>query len=123
MRILAVDDDPAFLELCEALLGDSDVELVTARSGEEAMGRLDEAPADVILVELHLPGVDGRTVARLIRERPDAARAVIGIVTDLADDGLWSLASDGIANFYASKSSLFVALSGFARSFATHGSG
>jgi signal transduction histidine kinase/DNA-binding response OmpR family regulator len=68
-RILIVDDDErnafAAIQALEAL----GQELVVARSGEEALRRLLTDDFAVILLDLHMPGMDGYETAELIRQR------------------------------------------------------
>lgn len=61
-RILVIDDEPAILRSMRALyLHEVDVEV--AASGSEAIARLTEDPAfDVIICDVHMPGVDGVAV-------------------------------------------------------------
>ncbi|KQY30816.1 histidine kinase [Caulobacter sp. Root487D2Y] len=68
-RILIVDDDErnAFAAI-QALEGLGQ-ELVVARSGEEALRRLLTDDFAVILLDLHMPGMDGYETAELIRQR------------------------------------------------------
>ena len=68
-RILIVDDDErnAFAA-CQAL-EPLDQELVVASSGEEALRRLLTEEFAVILLDLHMPGMDGYETAELIRSR------------------------------------------------------
>src|SRR3954463_12385292 len=68
-KILIVDDDErnAFAA-CQALeaLGQ---DLVVARSGPEALRKLLHDDFAVILLDLHMPGMDGYETAAMIRER------------------------------------------------------
>jgi CheY-like chemotaxis protein len=68
-KILIVDDDErnAFAA-CQALEA-LDQELVVARSGPEALRKLLTDDFAVILLDLHMPGMDGYETAALIRER------------------------------------------------------
>jgi signal transduction histidine kinase/DNA-binding response OmpR family regulator len=67
--VLIVDDDErnafAAIQALEAL----DQELVVARSGPEALRKLLTDDFAVILLDLHMPGMDGYETAALIRER------------------------------------------------------
>lgn len=69
MKILAVDDQPANLLAIEAMLADLDVEVVTASSGREALRRLLIEDFAVVLLDVHMPELDGFETAKLIRER------------------------------------------------------
>jgi DNA-binding response OmpR family regulator len=68
--VLLVDDDPAMLKLLEVnfVLGGFDV--ATARSGEEALGRVAVEAPDAVVLDVTLPGIDGPEVARRLRDDP-----------------------------------------------------
>ncbi|NJC39801.1 signal transduction histidine kinase [Brevundimonas alba] len=85
-RVLIVDDDErnafAASEALEVLGHD----LVVARSGEEALRRLLKEEFAVILLDLHMPGMDGYETARLIREHPRTRDTPIVFVTAVFRD-------------------------------------
>ncbi len=66
-KILLVDDDPASLCILEEILSDEYC-LKTAASGEEALKITQEFKPDLVLLDVMMPGIDGCTVARRIRE-------------------------------------------------------
>ena len=65
--VLLVDDCPANLLSLRAILGDLDQNLVEARSGEEALRRLESADFAVVLLDVMMPGMSGFETARQIR--------------------------------------------------------
>jgi DNA-binding NtrC family response regulator len=68
-RILLVDDDPGVLfALCE-LLEARGCEVITASSGQEALGRLDGGGIDVVVTDLAMPGMSGLEVLEKVRAR------------------------------------------------------
>jgi DNA-binding NtrC family response regulator len=70
--VLVVDDDESFRTLVRDRLRRTGHAAEGAASGEEALGRLDGV--DVALVDLMMPGMDGLTLLRRLRERrPDLA--------------------------------------------------
>ena len=66
-RILAVDDTPQNLRLLEALLSTDGYEVLTAASGDEALGVVSERHPDLLLVDILMPGMDGYELCRRIR--------------------------------------------------------
>ncbi len=68
-RILIVDDDERNAFAATHALETLGQELVIARSGEEALRRLLTEEYAVILLDLHMPGMDGYETARMIRMR------------------------------------------------------
>jgi response regulator RpfG family c-di-GMP phosphodiesterase len=69
INILLVDDVPANLLSLEAILNAPDRNLVRASSGEEALRYLLDEDAAVILLDVHMPHIDGLETAALIRGR------------------------------------------------------
>ncbi|MGE4047841.1 MAG: response regulator, partial [Acetobacteraceae bacterium] len=77
VRVLVVDDVAANRRLAEVLLRQAGVTVEAVADGPSALAALDRAPLpDVILLDVYMPGMDGLTVARAIRARPDPARRI-----------------------------------------------
>jgi CheY-like chemotaxis protein len=66
-RILVVEDNEMNMQLFEYLLEESGFEIVKATSGEEALRLAGEANPDLILMDIHLPGMDGLSVVRELK--------------------------------------------------------
>jgi len=60
-RILIVDDEPALLRSCRAVLESARFEVDTATSGAEALALIEQNPQhwDLLLLDLNMPGMDG----------------------------------------------------------------
>jgi len=72
-RILVVDDDESLRDSLALVLGSEGYEVSRAGNGEEALRRLAEAPADVVLCDLRMPGRDGlELLPELARRCPEA---------------------------------------------------
>jgi CheY-like chemotaxis protein len=70
--ILVVDDDGAILHAMQGLLERCGYEVLAATSVPEAQAAVEATPPDLIVMDLVLPGMDGRAGAQLLREvRPD----------------------------------------------------
>ncbi len=65
-----VDDEPANLMAMEAVLGEMGHRLVKVGSGEAALKELLGGRFALVILDVHMPGLDGFETARLIRERP-----------------------------------------------------
>lgn len=85
-KILAVDDDQRNLLALQELLNAPGQALVLASSGQEALRRVDEEEFAVILLDARMPGMDGFTTARRIRERPGPRRTPIIFLTAAYED-------------------------------------
>jgi DNA-binding response OmpR family regulator len=66
-RILIVDDDVIIRDLLLATLDFGEHELVHAPDGEAAVRAFQERPADLVLLDLDLPGIGGLDVLRRLR--------------------------------------------------------
>jgi len=64
--VLVVEDNDMNMQLVEYLLEEGGYHIVKASSGEEALSitREGAAPLDLILMDIHLPGMDGLSVVR-----------------------------------------------------------
>ena len=65
--ILFVDDDIAVLQSVKGLLG-NDWELMTASSGKEALGLLEEYSADMVISNMVMPEMDGVALLKEVRD-------------------------------------------------------
>ena len=65
--VLVVDDYPENLLSMQALLARKDWQVLTARSGVEALAALLEHEVDLVLLDVQMPEMDGFEVARLMR--------------------------------------------------------
>ena len=85
-RILIVDDDERNAFAAVQALEDLGHELIVARSGEEALRRLLTEEFALILLDLHMPGMDGYETAHLIRGRKRTATTPIVFLTAIFRD-------------------------------------
>ncbi|OGB06785.1 MAG: two-component system response regulator OmpR [Burkholderiales bacterium RIFCSPHIGHO2_12_FULL_69_20] len=67
-RILVVDDDPALCGLLADYLGASGFDVDTAGDGRQMRERMALAWPDALVLDLMLPGEDGLTLARALRQ-------------------------------------------------------
>ncbi|WP_334162982.1 response regulator [Phenylobacterium sp.] len=85
-RILIVDDDERNAFAAVQALEELGHELVVARSGEEALRRLLTEEFALILLDLHMPGMDGYETAELIRSRKRTKDTPIVFLTAIFRD-------------------------------------
>ena len=67
IKILVVDDRPENLLAIEGVLERPDLTIITATSGNEALGLVLEHHFALILLDVQMPGMDGFEVAELMR--------------------------------------------------------
>lgn len=84
-RILAVDDNPANLDLLRLRLKAEHYEIVTAVDGEEALARARELDPDLVLLDVMMPKLDGISVLKLLKADKDLRFVPVILVTARAD--------------------------------------
>lgn len=73
-RVVVVNDDPTQLRLLAAILGKEGLEVRCAAGVAEALALMEqEGPPDLLVTDLHMPGIDGWRFCRLLRSAEYAA--------------------------------------------------
>jgi signal transduction histidine kinase len=85
VNILLVDDQPARLLSYEAILAELDQNLISARSGVEALAKLMKDDFALVLLDVSMPGMDGFETAAMIHDHPRFERTPIIFVTGVHD--------------------------------------
>jgi CheY-like chemotaxis protein len=86
-HVLVVDDTEMNLKLLDVLLRGRGYTVTTADSAETALLALAKTSFAAILLDLRLPGMDGLSLARLLRKDPSNAHIAIIAVTANAMKG------------------------------------
>jgi len=81
LRVLVVDDDPEVRELMENLIRHERCDARLAASGEEGLALLRARGADLVLLDLAMPGLDGLAVCSAIRRDPAHRNLPVYILT------------------------------------------
>ncbi len=85
--VLIVEDIEDNLVLIKSLLEMADFPVVEARDGREAIAQAQAHHPDLILLDMSLPEIDGWTVARTLRQKPEFASTLIVAITAHAMPG------------------------------------
>jgi signal transduction histidine kinase len=80
-KILVVDDIPENVRLLEAVLTPRGYEVVPATSGAQALELVRSERPDLVLLDVVMPGMDGYTVCRTLREDEETAVLPVIMVT------------------------------------------
>ena len=84
--ILVVDDEPQLRRTMKATLTDLGYSVIEARTGEEAIETLRRDPADLILLDLNMPGKSGLEVLKWIRNQPGISMLLVVVLTSSNQD-------------------------------------
>jgi signal transduction histidine kinase len=84
--LLIVDDDPASRLASEEAVRPLGTRIVSAASGEEALRRVLDEDFAAIMMDVRMPGIDGFTTAKMIRERPRSRHTPIIFMTSAKED-------------------------------------
>ena len=68
-RVLVVEDEESFSDALSYMLRREGFEAVVAATGPEALAEFDRGGADIVLLDLMLPGLSGTEVCRALRQR------------------------------------------------------
>lgn len=104
-RILAVEDDERIRAAVKMALEDEGWNVEEAASGEEALEAFTRESADVVLIDIMLPGIDGFELCRSIRKASDVPIVMVTARADTHDvvAGLEAGADDYLTKPFAPK--------------------
>jgi len=104
-RILLVEDDERIRTSLRLALEDEGYDVDDAASGEDALDRFDSQPAEVVLIDVMLPGIDGFECCRQIRRSSTVPIIMVTARTDTHDvvAGLEAGADDYVTKPFVAK--------------------
>ena len=101
--VLVVDDDPSVRTLLELVLTAEGFVVRCVPDGAAALESVAAARPDVLLVDVMMPGLDGRALTRQLRDDPSTHDLPVVICSAIADDReQWEAWASG-ANSFVSK--------------------
>lgn len=84
-HILVVDDEPELRDMVEEYLSRQGFSVLTAKDGAAMRKVLAEHPVDLVLLDVTMPGEDGFTLARFLREHHQAGIIMVTAANDVVD--------------------------------------
>lgn len=87
LRILVVEDDRSQAMYCETILRKQGMDVRVASDSRKALEEIISFVPDLVLVDLHMPDIDGMQLTTLIRDNPDLAMLPIVFLTGEQDEG------------------------------------
>jgi two-component system, OmpR family, response regulator len=85
VRVLVVDDDPEIRNLLAEYLSPHGYEVAQADCGDALRAEVERAVPAMVLLDIGLPGEDGLTLARFLRERYDCGIIMITAADEVVD--------------------------------------
>lgn len=101
--ILVVDDNPTNSKLAKVLLVAEGYAVETAADAEEAIATLETFRPDLILMDIQLPGLDGLSLTRRLKNDPETREIVVIALTSYAMKGDEERARNAGCDGYVSK--------------------
>jgi diguanylate cyclase (GGDEF)-like protein len=83
--VLVIDDDAMVRMIVAEALAESGYEVSVASSGEEGVERFQAAPADLVLLDVMMPGLNGYQTCQLLRTLPAGETVPVIVMTGLDD--------------------------------------
>ena len=68
-KVLLVDDEPDVLDTLHSILSDEGYEVEIAHGGQEALDKIEEFPAEIVLSDYMMPGMCGVELLHTIKQR------------------------------------------------------
>ncbi|KQS58478.1 two-component system response regulator [Geodermatophilus sp. Leaf369] len=99
--ILLVDDEAAITDNLAPFLQRSGFDVVVAADGDQALARVADAAPDLVVLDVLMPGRDGRAVLRRVRE--DGGTVPIILLTQVGESGERTMALEEGADDYLNK--------------------
>jgi two-component system OmpR family response regulator len=94
-RLLVVDDEPNIVDLLSTSLRFAGFEVATARNGAEALRVAAEFRPDLLVLDVMMPGIDGFTVVRRLRQEGMSIPVVFLTAKDATEDKVTGLTLGG----------------------------
>jgi two-component system chemotaxis response regulator CheY len=85
MRILAVEDEPEYLEMLSEVMKGLGHSIIIAVNGVEALKIIDSQKIDVVVSDVKMPGMDGIEFHRQLRDRPGMRNTPFIFLTGVDD--------------------------------------
>ena len=102
-HVLVVDDDPVARRICEAALLEAGYLVDVADSGERGLASFTEHGADLVILDILMPGIDGFETCKRLRARPGGATIPIVFLTAQGDFSNQQRALDAGGNDFLAK--------------------
>lgn len=97
-RILIIDDNAGALQALASMLQEEGFVVITEPDGLSALERLESAAPDLVLTDLHMPGISGLDLLAVVRERAPGLPVIL-MTSDSTPENARSARERGAAQF------------------------
>ncbi|MBT3392403.1 MAG: response regulator [Elusimicrobiaceae bacterium] len=84
-KILIVEDEFQIIKLITAILSQKGYEIDYCENGRDAIAKMQDFKPDLVLMDIMLPGIDGKTLAKQMLSIRDLASIPVIIISSLKD--------------------------------------
>src|SRR3984893_2429909 len=102
-KILIADDEPDILEIIQYNLTKEGYDVITAKDGDEALGKAKIVRPDLIILDIMMPKKNGVEVCEILRSQPGFKDTLIIFLTALSDEGSHIKGLDARSHDYVTK--------------------
>ena len=101
VSVMIVDDQQSMRGICKYILNQLGfVNIVEAKSGRDALGKLEKATVDLIISDWNMDDIDGLTLLRVIRKHPRTQAMPFIMATGRSDkEQVKEAISSGVNNY------------------------
>ncbi len=86
INVLIVDDQQSMRGICKYILGQLGFKDITeAKSGRDALGKIEKASFDLIISDWNMPDIDGLTLLKVLRKHPKTSKLPFIMATGRSD--------------------------------------
>jgi len=113
LSVLVVDDDPLILTVVDLMVRHAGHTVRTASDGTTALDVLAEAPADVLVSDIRMPGMSGLELAHLVRKDYPNIPIILmtGYLSEYSNGSASQIGVDGILKKPFKSTDLIAAIS------------
>ena len=102
-KVLIVDDEADILEIISYNLLKEGYEILTAKNGIEALGKIEAFKPDLVILDIMMPKMSGVEVCKILRSKPEYNDTLIIFLTALSDESSQIKGLETGADDYISK--------------------